>query len=241
MPQQQQFASVPSPLACPSASQTNASCQPLTDRRPSTNMPRVLDTFLMPGGLCKGGLICACCTTAQLGGGGCMGAAGACKKKKESYETRDVLGPACVMGGVDAGWGGSALRALCLAAAGCRRCVRRPARMGWDERSCSGHVFGGDGTMVLLVSGGGSGGRSRLGVIFFSVCRVSSVDCHCSEGWMYTGEKRYIQRLTGPFFFSPTTPRWFSFPTDPIGSMTGTRQDPRGPPPDGAMESSPDG
>lgn len=87
MPQQQQFASVPSPLACPSASQTNASCQPLTDRRPSTNMPRVLDTFLTivcQAGCARAGLSVHAALLHSLGGGGggCMGAAGACKKKK---------------------------------------------------------------------------------------------------------------------------------------------------------------
>lgn len=50
------------------------------------------------------------------------------------------------------------------------------ARMGWDERwSCSGHVFGGDGTMVLLVSGGGLGGSFEVGGYLF-FC-LSSLEC----------------------------------------------------------------
>lgn len=118
------------------------------------------------------------------------------------------------MGGVDR-------IVLCLTACA----LLRAARMGYGFSSLR-HVVGGDGTTVLLVWGG----EVEVGGYIF-LSGVSRVDCHCfwavrdSEGWMYTVEERYIERQTGPFSFSPTTPRWFSFPTDPRGSTTGTRQD----------------
>lgn len=172
---QQQFASVPSPLACPSASQTNASCQPLTDRRPSTNMPRVLDTFLMPGGLCKGGLICACCTTAQLGGGGLHGGGRCVHKKKESHETRDVLGPACVCppACVMDGWGGRWMGRIgppCLVPGSCWLQALRPPLPGWDgmkDGLALGTCLGVMGRWCCWFRGGARGVVRSWGLSFF--------------------------------------------------------------------------
>jgi hypothetical protein len=124
------------------ADQRHASCQTLTSKR--TNIHR-LDTFLMLGGRAVQGLAYLCMLHYCTAWGGHVAWTGVYRGGKcvqKSYETRDVLGPACVPACLPAcfdGWVGWRTRdRLFVPCAwqldgGCHCMCAASCQSGWDD------------------------------------------------------------------------------------------------------------